>query len=187
MSEDLPEGHLSPELQVEVRRNRELLKAYLDKHEIFTSFSPPPASQDEPSVDAVTYGVQEGESDLLLVGPPESATLRELSDADREELARAGVDPAADRFTVVSDQRGQLGVDVAGRFGTVRVRFDNEAMQLEGAAWAPDGSVVHPAEGNIGAHNWKPWVIAVGPGTLAGTRYDDLGQAVRAALRGQEA
>lgn len=109
----------------------------------------------------------------------------ELGDSDRVWLTEQGISLDDPRITVVEAEDGALGFDVAGRLGPAKVRFDAKAITLKDAAWTSDGKVAFPAEGSIGPDNWKPWYIPSGPAAVKGTRYDEAGVAVRAALRGE--
>ncbi len=60
--------------------------------------------------------------------------------------------------------------DVDGDGGLVQVRFDRARV---------------PADGCVHAGEQPAWVITCGPDALVGVRYDVVGAAVRAALRGE--
>lgn len=116
---------------------------------------------------------------------PMPITVDELSDDERRWLVDLeGVHLEDSRVIIVRLADDAIGFDVATSRGPVSIRADMAVTtgRLREIRF-PDGSVDLVPELNIEAFG-LPWLITAGPGRLIGTRYDNAGRAIRAALRG---
>jgi hypothetical protein len=115
----------------------------------------------------------------------------ELDPLDRQWLSEAGVPLDDPRVRPVQVPGAGIGLDVDGGGGLVQIRFDASAVTVAGArvledAAAPNGvRVEFPPGTPADPSNWLPWYFAAGPAELVGSRFDDVGMAVTAALYGR--
>lgn len=103
----------------------------------------------------------------------------ELDPSDRRWLSEAGVPLDDPRVRPVQVPGAGIGLDVDGDHGLVQIRFDAKAITVSVARGRED-----PAGTNLDPSNWLPWYFAAAPNGLEGSRFDDVGVAVAAALYG---
>jgi hypothetical protein len=100
----------------------------------------------------------------------------------RTELAPTKLDDP--RLTLARTDEGLFaGFDVATSRGVVQLRIAEANVTLRPPPM-PDGAVDLVSEGLDMQTFGRPWLITSAPSRLTGTRYDNAGKAVRAALRG---